>query len=901
MKLFTPFTKIHTLSLFMLLAMVFGSKANGQGVLGAYMRYDHVQNAEYKITLYIERTCLDCKGKVCLEDSLEVVSTSKTQHFAWQQDTQFVSSPSCYHVCRTNNCDTTDCETITQLLEEQYSVVVDLSTFGCDVQFRSYAGDRFSDYINLSRPDDVWVFSSLNRCNGVVNSAPDVRPQFTHVLGYRESAKLDWTLADADSNTNSGDSFYFRFTDPMRLPGVKVLWEPPFTYTKPIKYRGFPQTYAPGLMPFGLQLDPHNGRLEFNADGMGNYVSAILIEEHRNGKLIGQTMVEKGFSVASFPSQQWFGKVSSPNIQAISRQDTISIPFTFWRKAGNDSITLQHNVKGDNAKFAFTKTQADTLSGFIKLQASNLSTNDVIHVKLWLEDPQCSQRILFEKEMAFVVRPKNKVTFEVVPYGCDSFQLKANTSGTLADSVEFSVDAYRTFPATHNRQLVFAEDSSEITFTLRSLGLAYYYPPERISFNLDSLEQFRNERLAFRVIRRCYSYDFSPIYPQDYEELDSLTYSIDSGGFTFLGNDSFTIRRNESGPFKIQINPLRAGACYDSVPLYIPNDTSDLEGATYQDSLKICAGDSVTIGPVLRNPGSEVIGIWDHVDDTTLQLSVSPKSTKEYTFTLFDTIGCQVKERIYINVIENINVNIADSLVRYCQGDGAALLQVEPSGGEWLGDAIIDSAGGYYFSPHLAGIGNTKAYYKVIESELGCVTGDSVSFTVNKLPDSIAFAALAKTGTQPFKVYFYDSSSTDVASWKWRFSTDPVKTSILKNPIITFEDTGKYAVTLTVSNQSGCSISYTKYNYVEVYALGKERPLSQKPLLAYNPKTQLVTALGDQPENLHYRLLSMGGKLLEEGSLTGNGIDLSTYPRGLYMVQCQSADGQPFIQQVPKY
>ncbi len=76
-----------------------------------------------------------------------------------------------------------------------------------------------------------------------------------------------------------------------------------------------------------------------------------------------------------------------------------------------------------------------------------------------------------------------------------------------------------------------------------------------------------------------------------------------------------------------------------------------------------------------------------------------------------------------------------------------------------------------------------------------------------------AFAATPLTGTAPLTVTFNDQSTGPIVSWSWDFGDGA--TSGARHPVHVYENTGTYAITLTVSGPGG-SDTETKAGYVTV-------------------------------------------------------------------------------------
>jgi tripartite motif-containing protein 71 len=80
-------------------------------------------------------------------------------------------------------------------------------------------------------------------------------------------------------------------------------------------------------------------------------------------------------------------------------------------------------------------------------------------------------------------------------------------------------------------------------------------------------------------------------------------------------------------------------------------------------------------------------------------------------------------------------------------------------------------------------------------------------------PPVADFSASPTSGTGPLTVLFSDSSSGTVSSYSWDFGDG--STSSSPNPVHTYVQSGKYTVTLTVSNAAGYN-TLVKKNYIAV-------------------------------------------------------------------------------------
>jgi len=89
--------------------------------------------------------------------------------------------------------------------------------------------------------------------------------------------------------------------------------------------------------------------------------------------------------------------------------------------------------------------------------------------------------------------------------------------------------------------------------------------------------------------------------------------------------------------------------------------------------------------------------------------------------------------------------------------------------------------------------------------------------TVYKEPTA-DFTINSRTGCTPIKMQFTDLSTTapgtTITSWRWDFGDGG--TSTQRNPQYTYRTPGNFTVTLTITNDKGCTKLVTKPNFVDI-------------------------------------------------------------------------------------
>ena len=85
-------------------------------------------------------------------------------------------------------------------------------------------------------------------------------------------------------------------------------------------------------------------------------------------------------------------------------------------------------------------------------------------------------------------------------------------------------------------------------------------------------------------------------------------------------------------------------------------------------------------------------------------------------------------------------------------------------------------------------------------------TSSTATVTIVTVPTA-AFSANSSNGCVPFVVQFNDLSSANATSWNWNFPGGNPSASTLQNPMVTYNSTGTYDVSLEVSNGAGSNSS----------------------------------------------------------------------------------------------
>lgn len=221
---------------------------------------------------------------------------------------------------------------------------------------------------------------------------------------------------------------------------------------------------------------------------------------------------------------------------------------------------------------------------------------------------------------------------------------------------------------------------------------------------------------------------------------DTLVPVVNSGGY-FYGHGNL----DSNGVF----NPVLAGKGQHKL-FYTFTDGN---GCTSIDSNVVTVD---TITPVQVTHGSPYC-----IDDTVQRIVVSPDlggnfsggnyidtagwlnlltagvGTHPIYFQQANGFGCITYDTTSVYV-DSLPIASIQTVQSYCANDDSVKINPELTGGYFNGGSYVDSTGWFY--PKVAGAGNHKVYYNIYNSS-GCFARDSVTITVDSIPDaSIASA-----------------------------------------------------------------------------------------------------------------------------------------------------------------
>ncbi len=304
-------------------------------------------------------------------------------------------------------------------------------------------------------------------------------------------------------------------------------------------------------------------------------------------------------------------------------------------------------------------------------------------------------------------------------------------------------------------------------------------------------------------------------------------------------NTGFNLSNLQAGTYIAVITD--ANGCTHALSKSIAQPSQIVVNASTPTTL--CIGQSQTLSLIASGGSPGYTYLWSN-QQTTPSINVSPAVTTNYSVVVTDVNGCTTSlNNLLVNVHPPLQLNIAANNDTICLGQSVSL-SANASGGN----------GGPYTYNWNNGINTTSqmitpsttGVYSVSVSD-GCTTPNaqqSLTVVVNPIPTP-AFTPGNIQGCSPVSATFNLSSASGSGNtYLWSFGDNTTSTSA--NPTHQYSGAGSYNVTLTVTNQYGCTGSVTNNNVVNVFAL---------PIAKFTPdpsETQLLTA------NINFNNYSVG-------------------------------------------
>lgn len=318
-------------------------------LMGGEITYIHMGGNDYEITLIVYR---DCSGinlsTVSANATFESASCSQNFGFALP----YIQTVDVSQVCPGQS---TTCNggTVPGTQQFVYRGIVTLTPCS-DWIMHWNSGTRNPATTNLTTPgsQNLYIQNTLDNIVGAFNNSPQFFNIPTPYLCVNQLAIYSHAASDVD-----GDSLYYSFSNPLTTPG------PPGT---PITFMPGYSLLQPMITTAGMNLNQTTGEMCFTPSISQISVVSVIIEEFRNGFLIGSQIREMQVIVDNSCTNQnpTTGAMAScggsggmtitvqgPSVDSVDQNsirmcpnDNVCLEITFSDPDPLDNITVLNNI-----------------------------------------------------------------------------------------------------------------------------------------------------------------------------------------------------------------------------------------------------------------------------------------------------------------------------------------------------------------------------------------------------------------------------------------------------------------------------------------------------------------------------------------------------------------------------
>ncbi|MDP5170898.1 MAG: T9SS type A sorting domain-containing protein [Bacteroidia bacterium] len=215
---------------------------------------------------------------------------------------------------------------------------------------------RASSITSLINPGTTGIFLDHPIFVGVTNSNPDLLPL---PLSLCDGQSSSFFVGGTDPD---GDSLQYLLVPAMDVAGIQVQYLPGYSFFNPM---------GPG---WTVSLDPQTGILSVSANpgGFVNAVIKILVEEYRNGMLVGKTERDLFLTVqqcsSNLPpsingiSNLSGGVMASPNVIDFCAGGIVQFDLTFSDPNQAQALSVTHSILTALPGATVTTSGANTLT-----------------------------------------------------------------------------------------------------------------------------------------------------------------------------------------------------------------------------------------------------------------------------------------------------------------------------------------------------------------------------------------------------------------------------------------------------------------------------------------------------------------------------------------------------------
>lgn len=219
----------------------------------------------------------------------------------------------------------------------------------------------------LVDPDfsNIYVEATINNTNGICNNSPAFSNLPVPYFCYLDSIYYNHGTIDFD-----GDSLVYTLITPLEGANSPMTYQPGFSANNPLTTGGT------------FNFDPNTGQMFFVPQGAEVGVVTILVQEYRNGVLVGSTMRDIQVVILAQPlCNPPYGVINNQGIDSASVTGGVFTGAYELESCPGDTITFSISLGGDSVYLSSNASTA--LPGAI-FDTAQISSDSVVGTFFWI-------------------------------------------------------------------------------------------------------------------------------------------------------------------------------------------------------------------------------------------------------------------------------------------------------------------------------------------------------------------------------------------------------------------------------------------------------------------------------------------------------------------------------------
>ena len=249
-------------------------------------------------------------------------------------------TPSCGGSC--SRCQDSNCSYPYGIEEYTFTklLVFDKSLSCCNIIISFSDCCRSKAFTNIQAGSPFYLEAKMNRCLSPCDNSPSSNNPPIAIM-CKGTSIVTCGMTDIDIGDFGGmlDSLVYEWTPPLVASNTAVSFNSPFTYQKPLYFKGYPNDTL--AFPSGFHLS-NCGGMNFHTDSLGFSLFAFKVKEYRNGKLIGEITREITIIVIECPKNN-APVLSGPFYKEVGEGQTVNFSIATNDYDTKDSLRISWN------------------------------------------------------------------------------------------------------------------------------------------------------------------------------------------------------------------------------------------------------------------------------------------------------------------------------------------------------------------------------------------------------------------------------------------------------------------------------------------------------------------------------------------------------------------------------